>query len=208
MKGVPFYANSPDDMGCMVAALRSTLEYITSESYTWDEIADILGYTPGKAAWTVKAWTQLARQGFDIRMVEKFDYKRFQYEGEDYLRATLRPEEFAWQLKNSNVMDIRALIPEFYETVHHVQRSPALGDIDDMLQNGYIVLVQLNSRILNGKDGFVAHMITIYDTYGDAYIAHDPGLPPIPERKISRELLLRAMGGRDNTTEVTGIRRP
>lgn len=207
MKKPPFYANRSDGMSCMVSALRSVLEYFTGKTYSWKEVEDILGYQSGQAAWTVKAWTELASAGFDIRMIENFDYARYQAEGEAYLREFLRPNELRWQLENSNLLEIRPLIPEFLSTVHHEQRSPTLQDIDEMLADERLVLVQLDAAKLNAlpKD-YIAHMIVIYDKIGNDFVAHDPGFPAMAERRIAPHALYEAMGGADNTTEVTGIR--
>ena len=190
----------------MLAAIRSILEYFTSQEYNWQTMERLLGYEPGKAAWTVKAWTQLAKQGFDIKMIENFDYQRYEKEGESYLASFLRPEELRWQLEHSNLLEIRPLIPEFLRTVQYEKRSLNTQDIDIMLENGYLVSVQLNSKVLNREPGYDAHMIVVYDKDSDGFLAHDPGNPPKEGRHIPPELMYEAMGGAGNTTEVTGVR--
>jgi hypothetical protein len=203
---VPFYANRTDDSSCMLAAIRSALEYFTGEAYSWDRMEEITGYTPHKSAWTVKVWAYLATHGFDMRMVEGFDYRRYRAESITYLETFLKPEELKWQLEHTNLLEIKPLLPTFLKTVHQEVRSPQLTDIDDMLRDGYLVTVQLNSRALNDKEGYVAHMILVYDKDGDEYIAHDPGLPPQESRHIPSDLLFKAMGGEHNTVEITGIK--
>lgn len=189
----------------MLAVFRSALEYFTKKPYTWEELERLTGYKPDRAAWTVKIWTELA-DDFDIRMIEGFDYQRYFDEGESYLHTFLRPEEVEWQLAKSNLADIRPLIPAFLEKVDYQMKRPSLKDIDDMLAEDYLVSVQLNSKALNDEEGYSAHMVLVHDSDGDEYIIHDPGLPPVKNRRVKKDLLFRAMGGDNNTSEVTGLK--
>ena len=208
VKDIPFYSNRADKPdSCMLATIRGALEYLTRSQYSWEDMEALLGYRPGRAAWTVEVWTKLAMQEFDIHMIEAFDYQRYADEGESYLRTFLKPEELAWQREYSNLLDIKPFLPRFLKTVRREQRSPQLRDIDLLLAQGYLVLVQLNLNVLNHKPGYVAHMILIHDKTDGTYVAHDPGLPPYKNRRIMPAKLLAAMGGEHNTVEVTGIKK-
>lgn len=206
-KRVSFYENRSDNMSCSLACMRSALEYFDERDYTWEELEKLTGFKPGRAAWTVKPWTTLVQQGFDIQMIENFDYERYAKEGETYLKTFLKPHELTWQLEHSNLLEIQPLIPTFLETVHYTQKSPTLSDIDRLLKNGYLVTVQLNLSLLNNKSGYTAHMILVFDQNEYEYIVHDPGLPGRPSRHIPKNLVYDAMGGVHNTTEVTGIKK-
>lgn len=207
MKDIPFYSNY-QSKSCMLACMRSALEYLTQRSWTWPELEALTGFKPGRAAWTVKMWTTLAEDGFDIDMTEGFDYALYYKQGESYLSQFLKPHEVEWQLQNSNLLDIRPLIPVFLKTVRHNMASPTLKDVDRLLGEGYLVTVQLNNQILNDQSGYVAHMILVHDKQGEDYIAHDPGDDSAGEanRRIPAQKLFAAMGGKNNTTETTGIK--
>ena len=193
-------------MSCMLACLRSALECLTSKQYSWNELEKITGFKRDKAAWTVQVWAYLATHGFNIHMIEAFDYHRYQAEGKEYLRTFLKPEELQWQLAHTNLLEISPLLPTFLQKVHQEMRSPQLEDIDELLDGGYLVAVQLNCNVLNKREGYVAHMILVYAKQDGGYIAHDPGLPAHQARHIPAQLLLDAMGGKHNTTEVTGLK--
>ena len=140
-------------------------------------------------------------------MIEPFDYPRYQKEGENYLQSHIKPDALEWQLKNSNIVEIRPLIPKFLETVDHRQPSPELKDIDLMLDEGYLAFVTCNSRIINEVPGYTSLMLLVHDQDGDNYIVHDSGLRNAQaNRKIPKKLLFKAMGGKGNTEEVTGIK--
>lgn len=206
MKKVPFYPNHDDDMHCQMAAYSSILDYFLEKRLSWEELEQLTGYKSGKTAWTIEALPKMAAMGLDIRMIEPFDYKKYLAVGEKYLHTLYRPEEIDWYKKNSNLVEMKKFIPEFEGAINHECRKASLNDIDNMLNEGRLVFITLNSQTLNGKAGFVAHVILVIGKQGNKYIAHDSGLPPRPSRKISSMKLLESMGGKDNTAEVTGFK--
>lgn len=206
MKQVPFYPNKADDNHCMVAVYRSIFDYFLGEKYSWDKMDEFIGYKNGRAVWTLAPLTKMADMGFDIRMVEPFDYHAYAKHGHSYL-TTLYPKEKAeWLLAHSNILEIQPFIPAFLKAVDWRNRRAALSDIDDMLDDGRLVFVTLNARQLNGRSGYVDHAVLVLDKREGAYIVHDPGLPPKPYREVPRDKLWAAMGGDEHTSEVTGIK--
>lgn len=206
MRDIPFYPNHADDMHCEMSVYASVLDYFLHKKPSWSELEELVGYKPGKAAWTVGPLPKMAELGLDIRMIEPFDYTRYLDEGDSYLRTLYTSEQIEWYRKNSNIIEMKKLIPKFQKAINHERRRASLKDIDNMLAEGRLVFVTLNSRTLNDKDGFVSHAVLILDKKGDNYIAHDPGSPPRPSRKIPSDKLLKAMGGNKNTAEVTGFK--
>lgn len=194
-------------MSCMLAALKSGLEYLTGKPYDWEQLEKLTGYKPKHPAWTVRVWTTLAKQGFDIRMIEAFDYPAYEKQGTEYLTTFFSPEELAWQLKHSNILEIQPMIPGFLKTVDYEMHSPTLADIDKMLIDDYLVFVTVNSQALNDKPGFSSHAFLVHSKEGDVYIGHDSG-PKTAEanRRVPAEKLYKAMGGDNNTSEVTGFK--
>lgn len=193
----------------MLAAYRSILAYFLHKELTWEELEQLTGYTPDRAAWTVKSLVDMQDMGFDIQMIEPFDYRRYLKDGDAYLHDFFSPEEISWFLDKSNILDIKPLIPKFLERVKYSCRQVSLADIDQLLDEDRLVTVTVNSRKLNDSDGFVSHMLLITGRKGDNFIAHDSGgekYPPQPDREISRDKLWEAMGGDTNNADVTGFK--
>lgn len=193
----------------MLAAYRSVIAYFLHIELTWEELEELTGYTPDRAAWTVKALVDMLDMGFDIKMIEPFDYRRYLKEGESYLHDFFTPEEVSWFLERSNILDISPLIPKFLERVKYICRQVSLADIDEMLDEQRLVTVTVNSRKLNDSDGFVSHMLLVTGRKGDNFIAHDSGgeqYPPQADHEISRQELWEAMGGNKNIADVTGFK--
>jgi 23S rRNA pseudouridine1911/1915/1917 synthase len=205
-KKVPFYPNHEDNMHCSVAVYRMLFDYFTHRKIDWEEMDKMAGFTNHKAPWTVTIWERMSSQGFDIRMIEAFDYRKYMHEGDHYLRQYLSDDEYDWQVKNTNILDITPQIPSFLKRVQVESHSPTLDDIDQMLDEDRLVSLTLNSQVLNGKKGYVSHAVLVIEKEGDEYIIHDPGLPPQPYRRVPAQKLWQAMGGDDNTVEATGIK--
>lgn len=193
-------------MRCMLACYRMIVRYFLHRDMTWDQIAAFTGYTPGVAPWTIRSLVQLQRMGFDIRMIEPFDYARYRDEGEKYLAEFFEPHELNWFQTHSDLKGMRPYIGDFLDTIDFTRHSPTLSDIDALLQEDRLVTVTLNSRRLNQTDGFVSHMILIYGRDGNEYLAQDPGPEPKAERRIPSDLLWVAMGGKNNRNDVTGFK--
>ena len=206
---VPFYANQPDNMQCMLAVYRMVVKFYLHKELSWEELAAITGYTPGKAAWSVQALTILTNDyGLSIRMIEPFDYRRFASEGKDYLYDLYDNEEVEWNLQHTNILEMPTYITKFLASVRPECRRATLADIDAMLAEGRLVQVQLNSNALNDVPDIALHSILIIGRQDDSYVVHDPGVTAAQaqaNRLVPRTKLWDAMGGDSNTAEVTGF---
>jgi 23S rRNA pseudouridine1911/1915/1917 synthase len=202
-KTVPFYGNHEDDMHCMLAVYGSIIEYFLHRRLSWAELEGLTGYRPGIAAWSIGVLPRMDAMGFDIEMVEPFDYEQYARDGELYLKKIYEPEQLAWYKEKSNIIQMRDQIPAFQNRIHQENRQATLTDIDRFLDEGRLVFVSLDGRILNNRLGVSSHAILITEKDGDEYIAHDPGLPPEPNRRIAADILQKAIG---SSAEVTGFK--
>lgn len=193
-------------MHCAVAVYRMLFDHFLHRKLSWEEAEKMAAHKNDIAAWTVTIWERMSRQGFDIRMVENFDYGRYQAEGDAYLQEYFTPQEYTWQTTRSNLRDIAPYIPAFLKQVKVESRRPTLDDIDNMLEDGRLVFLTLNSRKLNDQEGFASHAVLVIGREGDSYIVHDPGNPPQPDRRVSRNKLWEAMGAEQSTSEATGVK--
>jgi len=205
-KEIPFYPNHPDNMHCMLAAYKSIFDYFENKKLSWEELEELTGFENGRAAWTVKALTAMAKGSYDIKMVEPFDYGRYVEEGVGYLKDLFSPEKLEWMLEHSNILEMPAYIPDFLKAVRYECRSATNDDIAHMLSEGRLVFVTLDSRTLNDETGYSDHAVLIIDEDGEDFIMHDPGYPPQPYRRVSKAKLHAARGGDGATGEVTGFK--
>lgn len=206
MRDIPFYPNRDDRMSCMLAVYRMIIKHFLHKEWSWEQLEELTGYQPGRPAWTVKPLTTLVTEhGLSAKMIEPFDYKRFAREGKDYLYDLYDNEEVEWYLANTNILEITPYISKFLAAVRPECRRATLQDIDDMLDEGRLVFVTVNAKKLNDQEGFGGHAVLVIAKESDDYIIHDPGLPSQPNRHIATEKFWQAMGGEQNTAEVTGF---
>ncbi|MGB4967223.1 MAG: RluA family pseudouridine synthase [Candidatus Saccharimonadales bacterium] len=203
MKTPPFVANHEDNMHCLLACYRMLTLHFWKRDLTWQQAEAFTGFHDGKAPWTLRSLVQFHRMGLDIKMIEPFDYRRYLVEKEKYLQTVFAPEQVKWFAENSTLEEALPYLNEFLERIDYICRQAKLIDIDNLLGEGRLVTVTINSRVLQGKTGFASHVILIYDKVGGDYVVHDPGLPAAEGRKISADTLQKAM---DSTASITGFK--
>ena len=61
------------------------------------------------------------------------------------------------------------------------------------MADGYVAKPMVNSKILNGQEGYEGHSVVVLDVDESDIWFHDPGLPAFENRKISHALFQQAM---------------
>ena len=187
MKKIPFVSNSKDDMHCVNAVFRMVSKYYLNRDFTWEELDKLTHAIPRKATWTFIGEMEFAKMGLKVTNVEPVDYKKLYQKGVKYLSTIMGEDTYNYYLKKSNIVSVIKFIPEYLKNVKHETRRATVDEIVKLLKDGNLIGAEVNSRILNHKDGFSLHFVLLYDFDGKNIILHDPGLPPIKARKVSLE---------------------
>jgi len=191
---MPFYANTEDDMRCFQATTRMVLGYFLPErNFDWEELDEMSNHHEGLSTWPQKMLTELAGLDFDVKLVEGFDGRDFIRRGEQYLIDAFGAETAQWQIKYSNIDEERQFYQLAYDRGVNIEnRLPDLDEMAEQLADDYAVICTVNSRKLNNQPGYVGHSVVILSINDNEVVLHDPGLPPQPERHVSRELFEQA----------------
>jgi hypothetical protein len=206
-KEIKFYPNHEDNMHCSQAVFRSLFNYFFDEELSWEEIEAITKTIPGKGAWTMAAEIELAKRGVEVINIEPFDYEKYYNEGVDYLKNNFDESTVNYYLEKSNLLSVHDDIPLFLQLVKHETRRAGIEDIDSFLSNGYLIGAEINSRILNKREGFSLHYVLIREGKNQSYIINDPGAPPIENREVTKEEFIQALGKEGSNGEVTAFRK-
>ena len=191
---LPFYS-SPDDTHCFQAVLKMILAYfLPGRSYTWADLETISAKKERLWTWPTAAVIALREMGFDVVLIEDFDYERFAERGEDYVLEHYGGEVGRVQIDHSDVAQEMRLARELIGIIMPKVAVPSFGDIKRLMSLGYVLACNLNSRILNNKDGYAGHFVVITGIDDDHITLHDPGIPPHPNRKVSKELFEKSWG--------------
>jgi hypothetical protein len=204
-KQVPFFANTPDDTHYVQAVFKMALKYfLPNKDFSWKQLDEMTQKQTGKGTWWFPAVARLNQMGLETTYIEKFDYAQYYAQGDDYMRAFYGHEIGDWFLRNSNIAKVKKLIPEFLASRHVETRAAMLHDINDFLNQGWLVGAEINVRVLQNQSGFNGHMILIHSRQDNNYIVHDPGLPAVANRVIDRGTFKRAWAysGPDKTALI------
>lgn len=181
----PFVSNSTDDMHCVNAVFRMVHQYYFYQDLTWDQIDKLTKAIPGKATWTFIGEMEFAKKGLNIINIEPINYEKLYSDGTEYLKTILGKETTEYYLKKSNIESVIQFIPIYLKHVSHETRRATIKEIIQFMKEDKLIGVEINSRILNTKPGLSLHFVLLYDFDGEHIFLHDPGFPPIQNRKIT-----------------------
>lgn len=185
-KKVSFYSNTPDDTHCFQAVVKMLLKYyFPKENYSWEQLDNITAKVKDLWTWPMAGFLWLKEKGLEVRMIEIFDYGEFAERGKDYLREFYGEDVAKAQIKHSDIQQERKLAKEFIKKVKIENRLPDVQEIKNLLTDNYIISCNVNSRRLNNKDGYAGHFVIIKGFDNKHFFIHDPGLPPLENRKIT-----------------------
>jgi hypothetical protein len=180
-RDVPFYAN-PDDTHCFQAAIRMVVKcFRPAEEYSWTQLDAITGKVDGYGTWPFAGLMWLHEQGLDVRNIELMDNSRFAREGRSYVA------EFCPELAAPLPPDLsseQTAAARFVKLVRCETRIPDLDDVRDFLAAGYLAICNVNSRLLNGRDGYMGHFVVVTSCDATGLVLHDPGPPGEARRRV------------------------
>jgi Peptidase_C39 like family len=204
---VPFFGNTKDDTHCYQACLKMVLKYFEPKvSYSFKYLDKITDKETGKPTWPVAGLVWLAENNFEIRQIEDFDYEKYTKSGIDYIYEKFGSEVGDYASKTDIARNI-SWTKEFIKKCIYEDRQPSFEDIQNLLDEGYLIIAHVNYRSLYNKDGYVGHKVVVVGCDKDRVTIHDPGLPPKPNNQISVEQFTKGWEYPKNSFgELTAIR--
>lgn len=65
-------------------------------------------------------------------------------------------------LKTTNLEEVKHLIPNFLAEVGYINQTVNISDVDELLNDGWLVAPEINLSILNNHKGMATHMVIIH----------------------------------------------
>lgn len=184
-KDIPFYPNTDDNTHCFQAAFKMVLKYFyPKEKYSIEELDKITGKVESLWTWPTAGLIWLQEKGLKVANIDAFDYEEFIKKGGKYLIEEYGEEVGDEQIKNSDIEQEISLAKQFVNLVDTKKEIPEIDDIKNLLKEDNIIIVNLNSRVLDGKGGYCGHSVVIKGLNNKEFIINDPGLPGIENRKV------------------------
>ncbi len=160
-------------------------QYLPDEDYSWQELEQLTGKKEDLYTWPLYGMLNLQEKGFEIIDIEDFDYHRFTKLGDEYLLERLGEEVGMDQIENSDIPYEINNAKLFLQSSENISQIPSIGDMKQLLANNYLIICNVNSDCLNGRDGYSGHFILVYHIDEERLYVHDPGPPAIPARILS-----------------------
>ncbi|MFY9462758.1 MAG: hypothetical protein WAP52_01080, partial [Candidatus Sungiibacteriota bacterium] len=151
--------------------------FLPKRKFSWQELDRISKKAKGLWTWPLAALIWCAENGMEVRNIETFDYPSFIKKGGEYLIETFGEEMGKAQIKHSNIDQERRISKKFVKNIHTENRTPTLQDVRALMRDGFLVVCNINARVLNKMPGYAGHFVVITGLSGQYIILHDPGLP-------------------------------
>jgi hypothetical protein len=188
---VPFFEN-PDTTHCYQAALRMVMRrFRPRHDISWAALDGVTGKIEGFGTWPFAGLTWLQAHGLDLTNVELMDNARFAAEGRPYL-AEFGGQEFASLDTRPDLTSVQAEAAVFVKKVRTEVRMPTMDDVRRAVADGCLVICNVNSKTLNGREGYTGHFVVVKGFDGHGLIFHDPGPPGQANRRVSFEAFEKA----------------
>lgn len=183
---VPFVSNTEDDLHCLPAAYMSIAKYFDPAfSIDMDEWAVLTGFEHGKGTWANAGLVWFQQKGYDVKHITLFDYEAFVDHPKEYLTEFNGEDAGGWMVRHTNIEAEVLRVTNLLSSGLIEKREPGLDDIKQLLDEGYLLRATVNSNKLDGKSGYVGHAVSVIGYDDKCIFLHDPGLPPLPNRKVT-----------------------
>ncbi len=183
---VPFYGNTEDNTHCFQAAVRMVLKFFKpEEEYSWEELERMTAKIEGQWTWPIAVMIWLSKNGFDVQDVELFDYQKFSIHGKVYLQDMFGLEIAEAQDKHTNLKQEQELSKELVTCVEVQMRVPTVINLRNYLEEGYLLICNINAAKLDDVDGYLPHVVVVFGHENGTLLLHNPGLPPNENQRVS-----------------------
>lgn len=207
----PFRANLADNKHCLQASVAMAVEAINGQHMSFEKLNDLSGKGPEPYTWPLRLIINLLKMGFDVKYIDAFNLRDFIIDAHTALHNFYSPEIALDQIKKTDIPkvqnDAKELLEASPESLEF--RTPDLPDIGNLLDQGYLLVCNVNAKALKGVEGYSGHFVLVYKhNKGNLTITlHNPGLPAAPSLECHQDTFRRAWSaGGDNYRSILAIR--
>jgi hypothetical protein len=191
---VPFIEN-PDDR-CVPAVIGMVLAYfIPDKVFSMSELEELCGYKRAEGTWKALSMLNMVKLGFKVYWIEDFDHDEFARNPKDYLKNILDSNSYEWQVQHSNLELEASRIKQYQAGGLPLETRQATNDdIRNFIDDGWLVHLEVNARVLSDRDGYEGHSILVigYDDTGLTIHNPDGESGNKPNQYVSWEKLNKA----------------
>lgn len=210
MKNVPFYPNSQDNYHCLQACVKSIIAcYLQGQNLQDKEIDNKTGQMGGWT-WLPHTVCWLDDLGLSIKIYSTFDYEAFSKKGLKFLEETWDPERFRREKEAgsfANIPSIQSKAKKMIKKGLWINKNLSDNKISKLLkERNVLVLAKTIYELLDGNLGSTAHYVVLIEGQKGKWVLHDPGLPPSPNRIVSKKYKTQSILGDGDKVIINGLK--
>lgn len=203
---VPLYENFVEEhekegSHCVQASVRMVLGYFLPEKdFSWVFLDGVSAKQKGKATWEMALLLWLESEGFEVVRYTDFDYELFSRQGIRYIVQTYGNNIATWQEENSDITVERKRAIQFQHNIKTINRPGTIDDIKNALQQGYLVIADVDGGSLSNKKSYYGHAVVVKGYDNANIIINDPGPPGKKDKVVSYDQFMKAWAAHDHCT--------
>jgi len=207
-KEMPYF-KQPDNTHCFQACLKMILKYFFPEKdFTYEELDKISDKPKDKWTWRCNALVELKKMGLNIKTYSSFDYNDFIKNGADYIRKRYDKEVAEKMIGMSDIeSEIENTEKMLKENIFELKEL-LFEDAENFFKKNYVIILLVNSRIINNKSGYSGHFVILTGFDKDSIFIHDPSIENgSPNRKVKKDLFVKAWKYPEKENDVILIKK-
>ena len=121
------------------------------------QVENMTNFTPGKPTWPYFGMLSLASAGFQVKCIEHFDTNKFVAEPKIAIKEHINDDEIAAFIINESILENEsnfALRCLQHPNITFEIRIPSLDDIMALINDGFLVIVNVNYYALLDEDKY------------------------------------------------------
>lgn len=193
MLNIPF-ENNPGK-ACALACHAMTARHFFPDA-TFEKVAQISDWQRGYVVWAFKFWLWIIQKGVKVIDYDLLDLSLWAEQGIEGLKGSISENEYNFIVNNTK--EINSYSKDIKKVINHPnftfkKQRPTWQDLVNAFREGAVCEVVLDSKTLNGKEGFALHRVVVLDINDENITFHDPSKKnPRPARIESIDLFKKA----------------
>lgn len=178
----PFIPN-PDAFRCLQCTLLMALRHLGIAEHqgaplTLEHLDALTHRRPGEGTWTHAAYLALGTfDSLESLAYDTFDYEAFVDSPVKTLFDAFPPGAASQMASGFDLIEAASLAARLIESPPLVlnRAAPTLGDIDRLLDEGWLLIANVDAAQLSGQGLPSGHSVLLYARTQTGYFLHDPG---------------------------------
>ena len=184
-----FIPNENDNLHCLQSCFAMINNRVFNENMTAVEAEEFTNFKKGFPTWQFGAILSFAKKGLIVKDIENFQIDLFLKDPVEAVKNQFKSKEVVdYIIKSSDLDNEIKILQQTIATgnVEFIKNIPGMENIKTYLAEGWFVFCNVNYWLLQGIEGkYDGHFVIIDEINEDYITLQNPGLPPMPNQKVT-----------------------